>query len=97
MIKERKDPSSLTSLRNSLVSAAFNAQLFNYVLYTFYTEESNERKKIGGYTMRKPSLSLRAPVSPLRSSVLNLFSVKTIELMPVRFSLIPSTARVNEL
>lgn len=42
-------------------------------------------------------LFLCAPVSPLQSSVLNLFSVKTIELTPVRFSLIPSTAGVNEL
>jgi len=37
------------------VSVTFNAQVFNYVLRTFYTEEPNERKKIGGYTMQKPS------------------------------------------
>jgi len=38
------------------VSATFNAQVFNYVLRIFYTEEPNERKKIEGYTMdAKPS------------------------------------------
>jgi len=90
---------------NTLMCAVFNYdQILNCVRHTFHSKEPCEREKIVRWklselTQCKSLLFLRVRCSVLlpRNSVLNLFSVKTIELTSVRFSLIPSTARVNEL
>lgn len=80
---------------SGIVSAAFDTRV--YIFPTFHTEEPNEREKIAGCTQCRSLLfllssSMQKPVPTSWNSVLDLFSVETIESTPLRFSPIPSTA-----